>query len=542
MAAVAELAILDGHYQLLRQIGGRPNAPLMLASDLRRGVVVCVRLKRFNAAMARLAAVPRLAPPAGADAGPLLPFDFGVDGDIAYLVRPYAAAVSLEARLADGDPLPPLAALRIVTSAGQALLAAAAQGFLHPGLKAKHVLITPVEKVCIAGFDALGQSPVGGPADGRALAGLLRAALAQQPSADLPSALRRLLVTLATWERRGFPSLRTAVHELVQTEAWLSGNAQPALALRAAGRAVRGAGRRVRRLGPLLRPYLITAGLLAGTAAVSAAALSAHGGTNHIVVYAVAPAPAAVDPAPRPITIATAAPRQAATTSAAATSDATTRAAFAAEQIAATWSVSTTARLATTWSSAPSASDARGAEETVLPATAQGAERSRPTLEAARPSGGDQRAPTATVRRSAPRQTVTETVTATRARSAAAAPATTARATITTASVTAVTSRASATGEATATAAASVTTAAASATTVATRSQVTASARAAQTAASSVTTASSTAVRATTATTNAATSVATRRASGTTVSRGTDATASEAGLSSSAASTQAAAR
>ncbi|HEV7213571.1 MAG TPA: hypothetical protein VGP33_00490, partial [Chloroflexota bacterium] len=202
------MALLDGRYQLLRQLGGPARMPLMVASDLQTGNVVCIRLQRFSTAMATLTAVPALAPAPPAGDGPLLPRDFGVDEGTAYLVREFVTATNLQQLLDEAPPPFPLEVVTLLRRAGDALLAADEQGFSHPGLALRHVLVTADGAVRISGYDQLQRRRLAcGAGEGVMLAQLVLKAL---PSAGGAQLIARARLPGAETPARLAPAARPA--------------------------------------------------------------------------------------------------------------------------------------------------------------------------------------------------------------------------------------------------------------------------------------------------------------------------------------------
>ena len=322
--AIADLAVLDGRYQLLRRLGGQARSPLMVASDLRRGTVVCLRLRRFSAAMASLAVVPPLsAPRQPGEDGPLLPYDFGVDADVAYLVRDYVAGTTLEQALAAPAPPSPREIVGILRRAGEALLAAEAEGFTHPGLLPEHVLVAADGSVRLTGFDALDPAtPTPLPRGSRGLRGVLRAALAGQDPA-LPPAVRPYLGRPGRRGTAADPELADLVRALARCEAALDGRTAASGIGDALRRAAPAGIARLRHLGPLLHPYAVLLGLLAAVAVAAAGHRSVGAAADRVYVYTVPAATSSAVPAeaapPGSATAATGAPTVAAAATAAVT-------------------------------------------------------------------------------------------------------------------------------------------------------------------------------------------------------------------------------
>jgi hypothetical protein len=298
VAPAPDVALLDGRYQLIRQLSGPPRAPLMVASDLQTGRVVCIRLQRFSTATASLAAVPLLTRdrPVAGD-GPLLPYDFGVDDGTAYLVRDYVTATSLEQLLAEPESPPPLEIVSLLRRAGQALITAAEQGFRHPGLALRHLLVTPDGRVRVSGYDG-GQPGQrrNGVQDGAMLAALLRMAFADTPMADLPPALRALLTRSKSWQATAPPDLDAVVRHLRHCEEQLAGYSRVGEGVARTAHVAAAVFGRFRRLGPLLHPYLVVLALVAAIVVFAAHALASPANPGRIVVYPV-PTHAATDPA-----------------------------------------------------------------------------------------------------------------------------------------------------------------------------------------------------------------------------------------------------
>ena len=317
-----ESTVLDGRYQVLRQIGGTDQRPLVVASDLQRGGVVCLRQWPFNSALVGPAALPALAPLALAgDDGPLLPHDFGVDGGIAYTVRPHQTTTSLAARLRADPAVEPVEAVRLIRGAAQALLTAREHGFGHGHVRAEHILLAPGGRLYVCGFDQPDNhySVAREQHDVRALLALLGELLAiswdsqqaeegracgdgrrREPVA--PPALRDLLIDLDRWLASGGPPLAHLLRALQRAERRLAGVRPLRGGATAAGRAVVAVGRRLRHLGPLLQPYLLALALLTVTVLFLA---GAFGGSpaeaRRLLIYAVAPtAMPAVESTPAP--------------------------------------------------------------------------------------------------------------------------------------------------------------------------------------------------------------------------------------------------
>ena len=260
----------------------------MVASDLQTGDVVCIRLQRFTTAMANLAAVPLLAPAPPAGDGPLLPHDFGVDEGTAYLVREFVTANSLQ-QLLDEPPAPsPLEIVTILRRGGDALLAAAEQGFSHPGLALRHLLLTADGTVRISGYDHLhpGRLRVGA-REGEMLALLVPQALAGAGSADPQGtvAVHSLLRRCQTWQTTEAPRLEAVVHQLRQCEQQMLGYSRLGEAWQQTGHSTAALVRRCRHLGPLLHPYLIVLALVTAIIAFAAHTLTSQADPGRLVVY-----------------------------------------------------------------------------------------------------------------------------------------------------------------------------------------------------------------------------------------------------------------
>jgi hypothetical protein len=299
VAPTPQVALLDGRYQLIRQLSGPPRAPLMVASDLQTGRVVCIRLQRFSTATASLAAVPLLTrdQPVAGD-GALLPYDFGVDEGTAYVVRDFVSGMSLQQLLAGPERPTPLEIVSILRRAGQALIVAAEQGFRHPGLALRHLLVTPDGKVRISGYDG-GQhgQQRNSVNDGAMLAALLPMAFAGTPMVDLPPALRALLTRSKIWQATTVPGLAAVVRHVRRCEEQLAGYSRVGEGLVRTAHVAAAVFGRFRRLGPLLHPYLVVLALVVAIVVLAAHALTSPANPGRLVVYPV-PTHAATDPSP----------------------------------------------------------------------------------------------------------------------------------------------------------------------------------------------------------------------------------------------------
>ncbi|HEY8745986.1 MAG TPA: hypothetical protein VIU62_23095 [Chloroflexota bacterium] len=307
-----ELSLLDGRYQLIRQLSGPARTPLMVASDLTTGRVICVRLQRFTTALANLAAVPLLAAePQPPGDGPLLPYDFGVDEGTSYLVREFVTATSLEHMLAAPNPPSPVDVVSVLRRAGDAMLTASAQGFCHPGLELRHVLVTTEGTVRVAGYDTIQPERRRSTArEGAVLAALLSPAFAGRitvaqrataalprpathdpirrlPPADSAEAVRVLLLHNQTWQATTAPDLRVVVRALRRCEEQLLGYSRTRELLKATSRAGAALFRRFRHLGPLLHPYVVVLALVLAVVILAARALSASANPGRLLVYSV---------------------------------------------------------------------------------------------------------------------------------------------------------------------------------------------------------------------------------------------------------------
>lgn len=288
--AAPELAILDGRYQLIRQLSGPAHTPLMIASDLQRGKVVCLRLQRFNAALASLAAVPPLAYPSETTGdGPLLPYEFGVDDGISYVVRDFVTAKNLAQLQSEADPPGAREMVSIFRRTGEALLEATARGFHHPGLEARHILITATGTVHLAGYDqpTWPLRRVTQPEEEMLVALLLSAFGATPPDALSPS-VRSLRTRMSTWQKTGIPHLEVVVRQLRRTEDQLAGRSGIRTAVTAVSQGVSSLIGRLIHLGPLVQPYLAVLALVLGIVTLAARAVSATNAPATIYVY---PAP-----------------------------------------------------------------------------------------------------------------------------------------------------------------------------------------------------------------------------------------------------------
>jgi len=338
--SVQELSLLDGRYQLIRQLSGPARTPLMVASDLQTGKVICVRLQRFTTALANLAAVPLLtAEPQSAGDGPLLPYDFGVDEGTTYLVREFVTATSLQQMLAAPKPHSALDVVSVLRRAGEAMLTASAQGFYHPGLALRHVLIAMDGTVRVSGYDAVRPGRQRGTAgEGAMLAALLTQAFAgraaaprlnidrngrpfgaagRHPPADGAQAVYTLLLRNQTWQATTVPDLATVVRELRRCEEQLLGYSRAREALKVTARTLAALFRRFRHLGPLLHPYVVVLALVVAVFVLAARALSTSASPGRLLVYPV-PTRAADAPVvgypfinPPSAAVATAIPKQA---------------------------------------------------------------------------------------------------------------------------------------------------------------------------------------------------------------------------------------
>jgi hypothetical protein len=285
--AIEELSLLDGRYQLIRQLGGPPHAPLMVASDVKSGSVVCIRLQQFSTAMASLAAVPALAPaPQPPGDGPLLPYDFGVDEGTAYVVRDFVTGTSLQQLLAAGQPPSPLALVALLHRAGNALVTAADQGFRHCGLTLRHVLVAPDGTVRVAGYDhgqPAGRQSVAG--EGGMLAALVHQAFGTAPSVDLPPPVRALLTRLRAGKGSPPPNLENVVRQLRRCEEQLRGHSRLRVLWTTSAHVFAALIRRFRHLGPLLHPYVIVLTLVAVIVVIAVHTLAAPASPGRILVY-----------------------------------------------------------------------------------------------------------------------------------------------------------------------------------------------------------------------------------------------------------------
>ncbi|MGI8916567.1 MAG: hypothetical protein ACR2JY_22810, partial [Chloroflexota bacterium] len=285
--AESELTLLDGRYQLLRQLSGPPRAPLMVASDLETGRVVCIRLRQFCTARANLTAVPLLtldSHPAGD--GPLLPFDFGVDDGTAYLVRDFVTATSLQDLLAAPDLPSALDIVTILRRAGDALLNAAGQGFHHPGLALRHLLVAADGTIRVSGYDNTEPHPQRGDAgEAEQLAALLSQAFADQSPTALPPPVRALLTRCKTWLAGKGPDLEGVVRHLRRCEEQLQGYSRLGEALSTTTHVAAALFRRFRHLGPLLHPYLVVLTLVIAIGVLAARALAAPANPGRLLIY-----------------------------------------------------------------------------------------------------------------------------------------------------------------------------------------------------------------------------------------------------------------
>lgn len=285
--AESELTLLDGRYQLLRQLSGPPRAPLMVASDLETGRVVCIRLQQFCTARASLSAVPLLtlnSHPAGD--GPLLPFDFGVDDGTAYLVRDFVTATSLQDLLAAPDLPSALDIVTILRRAGDALLNAAGQGFHHPGLALRHLLVAADGTIRVSGYDNTEPHPQRGDGgEAEQLAALLSQAFADQSPTALPLPVRALLARCKTWLAGKGPDLEGVVHHLHRCEEQLQGYSRLGEALSTTTHVTAALFRRFRHLGPLLHPYLVVLTLVIAIVVLAARAIAAPANPGRLLIY-----------------------------------------------------------------------------------------------------------------------------------------------------------------------------------------------------------------------------------------------------------------
>ncbi|GEM_PF-3211796 len=324
VGALTESIVIDGRYQLLRRLGGSSITPLFVASDLPAGAVVCVRLWQFTASMDACARVPPLAPtrwPSGD--GPLLPYDFGVDDDVAYLVRPYVSGRSLAAELESNRRFTDLEAVALVRRIGASLLLAYECGFARPGVQPDSVILGADGTVRTGGFDRIGGSEARAPdaaasfndetmTDVAALVSLLHRLSGVGPSglpdhvlatamgappwqrpanpaALRPGGLNRTLARSVRGDSGKWPSLRELVATLDRAEAHLRGMSPITAGFKACHSVMAGAIRRARQLGPLCLPYLIAASLLSGTALLAVGAVRGSPTDPHnLVVYTLA--------------------------------------------------------------------------------------------------------------------------------------------------------------------------------------------------------------------------------------------------------------
>ncbi|MCL4544134.1 MAG: hypothetical protein M1118_05980 [Chloroflexi bacterium] len=287
---VNELLLLNDRYSVVRRLAGSDQAPLCLGTDLQRGKTVVIRLHQYTPGRRHISALPHLvAPPEETRDGALLPYDFGIDGNLVYVVRPYAGGRSLADLLTSTD-LPPL--VKMVTWLRRAAEITQRQyelGSLPRELTLDQIIISSDDTVAVAGYDhTLDPSTTVERAPQRAL---LRAILeigAQLPPPMVSKPLAQLLNRAEHWLWSEPASLDDVIFALQRTERQLRGHAY---VLQELGHAITTSASSVRALrsaGRLFQPYVLVGSLLALTVVI----------TNTVLTGAVPPGRVIVLPFP----------------------------------------------------------------------------------------------------------------------------------------------------------------------------------------------------------------------------------------------------
>ncbi|MCL4543134.1 MAG: hypothetical protein M1118_00830 [Chloroflexi bacterium] len=288
--AVNELLLLNDRYSVVRRLAGSDHAPLCLGTDLQRGETVAIRLHQYTPGRRHISALPHLvAPSEETRDGALLLYDFGIDGNLVYVVRPYASGRSL-AELLTSTELPPL--VKMVAWLRRAAEITQRQyelGSLPHELTLDQIIISPDDTVAVAGYDhTLDPSTTVEHAPQRAL---LRAILeigAQLPPPMVSKPLAQLLNRAEHWLWSEPASLDDVIFALQRTERQLRGHGY---VLQELGHTITTSASNVRTLrsaGRLFQPYVLVGSLLALTVVI----------TNTVLTGAVPPGRVIVLPFP----------------------------------------------------------------------------------------------------------------------------------------------------------------------------------------------------------------------------------------------------
>ena len=137
-------ATLEGNYKVERELGRGAMARVFLATDVRHGRPVAVKLLPPELATATSAErfLREIRITAALQHPHILPLlDSGASGGLCWYVMPHVTGESLRQRLAQG-PFPPKDAIRIATEVAKALAHAHGQGIVHRDIKPENVMLS----------------------------------------------------------------------------------------------------------------------------------------------------------------------------------------------------------------------------------------------------------------------------------------------------------------------------------------------------------------------------------------------------------------